>query len=230
MSTETTPTTQAAPAAALPNVPETWPGAFGLYKYSKQAVLRNWKLLLLIQVVSGLLSGASRDSENSFTLWSLIASILSLILGVVLMYVELESVRGKTLTGQQAFRKFNGSSMLKCLGATILTGIVTAASLIALIIPFFFVFPRVLFAPYFAVDKGLGPIDALSASWELTRNQPLHVWGVIGATILMAIGILLIVGLYFLFMYGCATAILYQYLINKQQATASAATPSSPVA
>lgn len=30
---------------------------------------------------------------------------------------------------------------------------------------------RLLYAPYYIVDQGLGPVEALKASWEVTRNQ-----------------------------------------------------------
>ncbi len=101
----------------------------------------------------------------------------------------------------------------------IVSGLVLVASFIALIIPFFIVAPRIALSPYFLIDKNMGPIEALKASWAITQGHAGKVWGIIGANIAFALLILTLIGIpvaiYLLFMYSAALAVLYEFL-NKQ--------------
>ncbi|HUY85297.1 MAG TPA: hypothetical protein VMU97_02160 [Candidatus Dormibacteraeota bacterium] len=237
------PATPTAPtASALPGAPDTWPGAFGAYKYSKQAVkinvgtvvviwladfviglLLEWKLKMLGQAITFLIGGLA-----------LVALNLTFISGV----------RGQRLSMGQALS--NALPLwLKMIGLIILLYLSFIISALLLMVPLFFVWPRLVLAPYFLVDKKLGVMEAYKASWAATKGNVGKVYGIVGATILMALLMITIIGIpfsiYFLVMYGAAYAVLYEYINKKAGSpvpvtaaapdpTATAAVPGMPAA
>ncbi|MEK7080048.1 MAG: DUF975 family protein, partial [Patescibacteria group bacterium] len=82
----------------------------------------------------------------------------------------------------------------KYLLLTLVTMIILVPAYILLIVPGIFLSVCFVFAPYLVVDKGLGPIEALKASWSMTKG---HRWNLFFLG-LAAIG-LSIVGFVFLF-------------------------------
>jgi hypothetical protein len=107
--------------------------------------------------------------------------------------------------------------------AIVLLYIILAISFILLIVPFFFVLPRLTLRPYFLVDRKLGPIDALKASWAETNGHAGKVWGIIGVNIVFGLLAVTIIGIpfsiYFVFMYSSATVLLYNYIKAHPTAT-----------
>lgn len=218
------------------NVPNVWPGAFGAYKHSRDAVRFNIGtiigLILLSIVVSIILGGRSNTGRSG---GSLLADLINVWFSAALTITFLASVRSTKISFGEALKK-GGSLYLKYLGLSIVTAVVLFVSFLLLIVPFFFVLPRLVLAPYFLVDKNLGPIEALKTSWAETKGHSGKVWGIIGASLLMAILILVLIGIYFLIMYSAVMALLYVYVqSNKSAAPAAPAVaeptaPASPVA
>lgn len=83
------------------------------------------------------------------------------------------------------------------LGTTVLLGVIVTIGFILFIIPGFMAITAFMFAPYFVIDKGLGPIEALKASARITKGNRLRVLAFIGATTLVVLlgGVALIVGI-----------------------------------
>lgn len=83
------------------------------------------------------------------------------------------------------------------LGTTILLGIIVVVGFVLLIVPGFMALTAFMFAPYFILDKGLGPIEALKASARITKGNRLRVFALIAATSLVSLlgAIALLVGL-----------------------------------
>lgn len=225
--------TNAAPAAtkssaALPGVPSSWPGAFGAYKHSKQAVLKNiWTLVIiwvLVAVVSGVLQMALSTPGR------LIAYLVDALGTAAFTLTFIAGVRGQELSIGDALTK-GVNVWLKIIGLNILVGLSLIVSLLLLIVPFFFVLPRLSLANYFLVDQNLGVMDAYKASWAATDGNAGKVWGIIGANIAMALLAITIIGIpfaiYFLIMYSAATAVLYEFLNKKQPAKAAAPAPAT---
>lgn len=217
---------------ALPAVPATWPGAFGLYKYSKQAVKPNvWNIVIVYVVgllISFTLSGAFDTKEAAgFVVGFILSNAVSSVMTAALIIYYLAGVRGKTPELGEVVSKAFGY-VLTMFVLTILTSVILGASLIALVVPFFFVYPRLLLAPYFLVDKKLGIIDSIKASWEASRGHAVKLWAITFATLAMALLMLTIIGIpfavYFLVMYSAAFGVFYEF-VNRKTASSSASAP-----
>lgn len=229
MAQDTTAPQPATAPAELPPVPNPWPGAFGAYKYSKAAVKFNLQPILILFILSIFVSASFasgsglQTSRHNYT-GAGIGDLIGLVFSMVSYVLYFAGVRRQKLSLGQAFRKCSVIMYLKLLATLILTGILVGISLLLLIVPFFFVMPRLLLAPYNVVDKGAGPIEAIKQSWHMTRGHAGKVWGIIGASIAMALLALTIIGIpfaiYFLFMYGAVYVVLYEYITR----TAPAAT------
>jgi hypothetical protein len=222
-------TPQAAAPAPLPNVPASWPGAFGAYKYSKGAVrfsivtyIGFW---LIGAVIIGIVEVISKQVGGglSFLVDAFDAAAFALIL--------LAGVRRQKLSIGQVFNQILPLA-LKIILLNLLIGVSLVISFLLLIIPFFFVAPRLTLANYFLVDQKLGVMEAYKASWRVTHGNVGKVWGIIGVNILMALLCVTIIGIpfaiYFLIMYSGASAVLYEFLNKSQPAGAApAATPTA---
>src|SRR3954470_16256107 len=135
----TTNPNQAPPAAALPAVPATWPGAFGLYKYSKQAVLLNLGTLIglwLISVVAGIFLG-----DKLGIVGRVLAFVVSAYVSAGCAYAFLAGVRGQKLAFGDALKQA-WEVLLPIVILTILVTVSLIVSFVLLIIPFFIVLPR----------------------------------------------------------------------------------------
>lgn len=204
-----------APAATdtLPNVPETWPGAFGAYKYSKQAVRRNVVTLILLWLLVAAV-GIVLDSAFK-NVGSLLSFIVNALGTAALSIALITSVRGQQISVGDAISKAV-PYWFKMILLMILIFLSIIGSLLLLIIPVFFVLPRLALAYYFLVDKDMGVVEAYKASWNATKGNAGKVWGIIGATIAMALLMITIIGIpfsiYFLIMYSAAYAVLYEFL------------------
>ena len=223
--------------ADLPGTPESWPGAFGVYKFSKAAVQHNLTVIVLIWLVGVLgnvLIDAVLGKQNS-TL-SAIAQVLSYVLSsFVSVAATLVYLAGVKREKRQLGPTLQASLplTLKMVGLTLLVTVTAVVSLLLLIIPFFFVFPRFSLVNYFLVDKNMGVMEAYKASWAATKGNVGKVYGIAGANLAMALLALTIIGIpfsiYFLIMYSAATAVLYSYLQKISPATAPVApTPVAP--
>lgn len=219
-----------------PTVPSSWPGAFGLFKHSKTAVMHNvWVIVGLnvaAVVVSGILSSLGAKDGHTRSWGELVANLVSLVFSVALTLVILAGVRGQKMDFMTALKK-SLPFYVRALVLSILTVIICVVSFLLLVVPFFFVVPRISLAMYYLLDKNIGPVEALKASWHDTKGSAGKVWGIIGVNIVFAILALVIVGIYLLIMYMAASAILYMFLqANKAQTEqpAEVATPVEPIA
>ncbi len=202
-------------------VPTSWPGAFGLYKYSKPVVEANiWTLVfvgLLSLVASGVAGALFKQNIGdlvSFIVGSLVAAANALIF--------LTSIRGHKIKTGDAIKK-SVPFWLNMILLNLLVLAATISSILLFVIPFFFVFPRLVLANYYLVDKRMAPLEAFKASWNATKGQSSKVWGIIGANLAYCLLFVTIIGapfaIYFLIMYSGAMALLYSYLQKQPDST-----------
>ena len=198
-----TPATTPDPSAAAPavpttdHVPQTWPGPFGLFKYSKAAVMTNLVTLVVCYVaflavslvLHGVLDGF-RDNQIS----QLINLLLAPFYTIVLYYVLLLDCRGQRVSIGQAFGKLSPMLYLKMLGLMVVMYFIFFVSVLLLVVPFFFIFPRIILAPYYLLDQNLGIVDSLSAAWKGSAGNVGKIWGIIGAAIVMCLPTLTFIG------------------------------------
>lgn len=203
---------------------QTWPGAFGIYKKSKEAVMLNVlsilgliALYILASIVISMLFG---DGFISNLLGFIVGSAMT----VALTLLILAGVRGNKMELTPTLKASVSMMTIKMALLSLLTGVIILGSLLLLIVPFFFIMPRLALAPYFLVDKKLGVFDSVTASWEATKGSIGKVWGIIGVSILFAIAIVVLVGIYLSIMYMAAFGLLYVHLAAKAK---SAEAPSA---
>lgn len=202
-----------------------WPGAFHIFKYSKTAVMRNIGLLVLLYAVIIALSLIFGQKQLGF-LGPLCSFVVGLIATVFSVQILVASVHGKKLKTSDLFASDLPMLTLRMIGLELLMGVVVLVSLLALIVPFFFVYPRLRLATYYLVDKNMGVFDAFKASWHATKGNVGKVWGIIGVQFLMILPMITVIGIllsvYLLIMYAAADAILYVFLSERPSASSSA--------
>ncbi len=217
--------------SAPPAAPTSWPGAFGVYKHSKQAVTVNIGLLIVFWLIFIAISIVLDMALKPYG--SILAIILEGLMLAATVLLLIEGVRGHHVSFGNILGKAVGL-WLKMIGLYILVGLTTVLSILLLIIPFFFVYPRLVLAFYFLADKNMGVIEAYKASWNNTKGHIGKVWGIIGASIAMALLSITIIGIpfsiYFLIMYSAAFAVLYEFINTASGTPAQAATPTSTAA
>lgn len=228
-------------SAELEAVPKVWAGAFDAYKYSKAAILQNWKpylLIIFLSFVAGVVQEVLTPSDTmpaDFTAFDFVVMLvfigISLLLGIALVRVILAGIDRKKVVALEEIKK--SVSMIPAYFAmAVVSATIILVSLLLLVVPFFFVMPRLVLAEYFLINKNMGPIDAIKASWMATKGHVTKVWGVVLASIAMALLALTIIGIpfaiYFLFMYSAAFGVLYAYLTRSK--VENVAETSDPVA
>lgn len=198
-----------------------WPGAFGIFKRAAAATKVNLMTILLFNLITLVFSGADRNKGGALTFVGFLVSIWA---SISLVSLYLASVRGERQSFGDA-AKVGIKRYVDGFIASVLTVILLVLSVVALIVPFFFVLPRLQLVMYYVVDKGMGPIEAIQASWADTKGYSAKVWGALGVSILFGVLCLVIVGIYMLFMYQTVFALLYLYIGSKKGAAESQPAP-----
>ncbi|MDB5164413.1 MAG: hypothetical protein JWL89_39, partial [Candidatus Saccharibacteria bacterium] len=169
------PATPPVKAVSPPQVPESWPGAFGIYKFSKEVVKPNLGALIAVYVLLIALSIAveilfKHDGTVYALIYNIVSALLSAFFTGATVCLWLAGVKGQKMSFSEA-AKSAMAHLLNLFVLAILTYLALGLSLILLIIPFFFVLPRISLAAYYLIDKNLGPVDALKASWDETKGH-----------------------------------------------------------
>lgn len=204
-----------------PIIPETWPGALGAYAFSRDSVKYNLWVYLLLLLAPYAITAIAAIMGAEETARDIISTIAHTIFGATTIIVILAAFRGVKISATDAFKQTNLMLFIKYFILGILIGIIYVVSLLLLIVPFFFVAPRLVLAPYFLVDKNLGILESLQTSWDATKGNVSKVYGIVGIFIVMTLLMITIIGIpfsiYFLIMYSAVFPLLYLYL-QKQQA------------
>jgi len=195
---------------------DTWPGAFEIYKNSRDAMRLNvWNFIgleALGAVASSILQHAWRPA-------ALLGALISIAVSISTTHLLLATARQQTCTIQQALQKIDLKLCINMLLLTVLVFWTIVLSLLLFVVPFFFVMPRLVLAPYYLVDKNLGVLDAYKASWNDTKGHVGKMWGIIGVNLLFALLCVTIIGIpfaiYFFVMYSAASTILYLFIQKK---------------
>lgn len=208
--------------SSVPMVPKEWPGAFGLFKHSKPAVMLNLGALLLVWLFTFVVT-AIFDRENVWqntqdSVLQIVGFLLNALASAALVIVYLNSIGKKKIDFQEAFKQawpfFVNMVLFTLLGTLIAIG-----SFLLFIIPFFIVMPRLALANYFLIDQKMGVVDSFKASWNATQGHVGKVWGIFGVNLLMILLMITIIGIpvaiYLLLMYSAALPILYRFLTHK---------------
>ena len=231
----------------LESVPSTWPRAFGLFKYSKAAIGYNvWTVIILIVIsflVSMVINSLFTTTVDNADLYkslnipveagmstevqqtSFVGNVLSFVIGVVIsiaMYkTMLAGIARTKMSALESFKAIDPMVALRLVGLSILVYIILLVSLIAFIVPFFFVMPRLVLSSLYVIDGGMGVMEALKASWNDTKGNVGKVYGIIGANIVFVLIALTIIGIpvtiYLLVAYSAAYPLLYKYITGQKK-------------
>lgn len=213
---------QASSTTSQTNAPGSWPGGFGIFKPSKDLVLFNGLPVAVLVVLSLLVALFSPDNGAGSLLNLIIGSILS----VALITVLFGAAQSKKVSLPDAISHAFSLLTIKYIALTLVFLVILVLSFLALIVPFFFVFPRLILAPYILVDTNCGVFEALQKSWAMTKGHAGKAWGIIGVSILFALLIIVLVGIYLSIMYIGAFVLFYNYLKSHQAAVPAQSAPT----
>lgn len=214
------PATPPAPAGQPVAALRSWPGAFGIYKYSKKIVKLNigtFGILVLFSIVWQLFGQYKPKNLGIYLIILILNIIVNTIFTAAITFVWLAGAKEEKISVTEVLQK-SVNFIWKLLVACFLVGVAAFVSIMLFVVPFFFVYPRLIFVPYLVLDKNLNASDALKKSWDMTKGHLGEIYGIFGATLAMALLSLTIIGIpfsiYFLVMYTAATVVLYTYISN----------------
>lgn len=201
--------------------PTTWPGAFGIYSKSREAVMLNINALIICIAIS---IGASIVFEmffgaNNSSLPSLLSYLVGLIITPVTAVLYINGIKGQKISPKDSF-DFISNNLMNIVLTQIVVAALSALSFMFFIIPYFFVGPKLSLAMYYAVNQKMEVGDALKASWNNTTGHVGKIYGIIGVYLLIALLVITIIGIpfaiYLGFMYSASIAVLYSYIDDQK--------------
>ncbi len=165
-------------------------------------VKANFWLFFLVQLIITLLDSPFQRvlSELSENYASIVTGFLSFAYSLLFFTVIhfgsalifLRGVRGDEVKFIHIFEGFH--NYINVVLASLLGFGLVAISFIFFVIPGIYVLSRLIFLPYLVMDEGLAPIEAIEASWRMTRGHVPKLLGLGFTTVLLVItGILLLV-------------------------------------
>jgi len=171
-----------------------------------------WALAVVLAIIISVVL----DSDRIGFVGQLVGVVISYILSAAVTYIYVCDVRRQQVVFLDSTAKALPWLWLKYLGLVIWKGAIGLISLVLLIIPFFFIYPRLVLAEYYLVDQNTSILFALKASWRATEGQLGKIYGIFGAYVAMFLLAITIIGIpfaiYFIIMYSPAYALLYEFL------------------
>jgi hypothetical protein len=146
-------------------------------------------------VILGISSAVLAPVHGGNVIFRLIQTVIGIFVDMGLVMFALQAhddvsnATWKNLWAPQQFWKY--------LGATILVGLITITGFILLIIPGVIAVLGLMFTKYLVIDRKLGPVQALKASWRITKGHKLHLLGfiIVSGLLNLAGAIALLIGL-----------------------------------
>ena len=151
--------------------------SFG-WKNTKENFLFLLGILVIFALVS-VLNGALQEAfRPQFGVLVFIIGIAFWLLNVLLelgyFKIVLKLIAGEKPTYRQLYEHY--PLFLNFLLASILMGLIILGGFILLILPGIYLAVRLQFVPILVADKGLPPVDAVKAGWNLTKGRWLNVF------------------------------------------------------
>lgn len=125
---------------------------------------------IIVFVITHLLDSMSKSDDVTVVVANLISIIFTLFINVGMVKVLLKIVNNSKPTHQEFF-SITPQQFFRYLGCSILYGLLVLIGLVLLIIPGIIAIVRLQFGYYFLIEKDMGPVDALKASWDATRGH-----------------------------------------------------------
>ncbi|HUD10112.1 MAG TPA: YciC family protein [Candidatus Saccharimonadales bacterium] len=205
------------------STPATFPGAFSLLMPSWEGVKLNiitFIELAFIPVLFSLLGSIVNhgSSTTTGTILQITADIVSAIFAPALIVTQLKSARRQTIDFSEALK--TGLRFLwRLIGLTICLAVIIGIGFVLFIVPGFFMLRRYFLAPYYLVDRDMKVFDAMKTCAADSKRFSSAVWGLIGVEILFVLLSFVFIGIIFIFMYYCASAIRYNEIKSAAKRT-----------
>jgi hypothetical protein len=167
------------------NMNEFVPRAGASYNKAWDVMWKTFIELLVVSIVYGVISmptGVFQWKEDQFQ-WYFIPIIgFAVLYGVFLLgpinygvkWVFLKAVRKEKINIKDMFSVFERNYWNAVL-ANVLVGIIVGFGIVMLIVPGIIFACRLAFVPYLIMDQKMDVMDALKASWDMTRG---HGWAI----------------------------------------------------
>lgn len=145
------------------------------------AILALIVFTVVVELIAGVITGSSFDDDgiNEFSIGGSLFRIITLSGGFIasafVIRGALDITEGKRFDIASAFKQLD---ILNVLLTSLLVAVITSIGYALLWIPGIIAQFLLLFAVYFAVDKGTNPIDSVKSSFNLVKDN-------IGATIML---------------------------------------------
>ncbi len=179
-------------------------------------------VLALANVVVGWVLGLLGDSFVAVAINQVVSTGVSVLVSIGAIKITLDIIDGKKGDFKDLYQQY--PLFLKMLGTSILEFLIVLAGFILLIVPGIYLSIKLSFASYAVVDKKLGPIDAIKASYDMTKGNwwNLAFLGLVSGLIVIAGALALLVGL---FVAIPVVLIAYAYVYRKLSSGIASATP-----
>jgi uncharacterized membrane protein len=188
---------------------------FQLFSKSTELVKANFNsfaILYTLPFIVGLLQISSNNSNNrteeffatgTFKFGPMLGAAISLSVVIVALYVvvslmllvlEFKAAKGKTPSLTEVWQQ-TAKLGFRLVGLGLLVGLIVVAGFLALIVPGIIFISWYFLSPFVMIDRNLGITESMRVSKELSKDNWLSIWAVIGMAILISIpGSLGIVG------------------------------------
>lgn len=140
---------------------------FNFFKTNLTTLLKLGAVLIIINIISNMVTGALKGNPLSF-FWALISMVISILIQIGSMKITLDLYDGKPLNFSTLYSHSN--LILRFLGASILYGFMVAVGFIFFIIPGIYLAIKYQFFSYLIVDKNMGIMDSFKKSEDMTQG------------------------------------------------------------
>lgn len=171
-----------------------------------------------IQIISSWISNAVPEEQSLISfLVGIIIWVVASVVAVGQLKIALKFIDKQKAEVTDLFSYYKLA--LKYMAGSILFGLIVAVGFILLIIPGIIWSIKFQFYSYLIADKGMGPIEALKMSWQMTKGVKwnLFLFGLLTTLINIAGALALVIGLIITIpTTTIATASVYRKLLNQQ--------------
>jgi len=191
-------------------------------KFGWQTTKTNFKFLIKIiliimaaYILTSWVSNALEDAPVLNVVASILFWVLHIVLDIGLVKIALKLTADQKPELEDLYNHY--PLFWKYLGGAILSGLIILGGLILLIVPGIYFAVKLQFVTYLIIDQGLGPIDAIKKSWEITGGNfwNLFLFGLVIVLINVLGFLALVVGLLWAIPTAAiATAFVYKKLLK----------------
>lgn len=149
-----------------------------------------------VQFVVSIFTASFDDSSLGKFVVYVLGAVVSLVVSVGITKITLDFVDGKKGDFKDLYQQY--PLLLNYIGASILGGLIVLVGFILFIVPGIYLSVKLCFTSYAVVDKKLGPVEALKASYNMTKGNwwNLALLGIVSVLIVIAGALALLVGLF----------------------------------